>query len=312
MLTTNKAFSLILGLSLLAAACSIALPPQELVDAREAFAKAQKGQAAELAPAQLEDARQSLDRAEATYKGEGVKPETRDHAYIALRKIEIANAVAAVEAANRAKVKAQKDLEALRTRLQEQTQANLNKTTEQLEQEKRQRERDAERAAAERDKLKEGVAKTQAELEAERKRRVAAEGRLQAALSSLDQLAKVKEEKRGVVITLNGSVMFATGKADLLPIAQQKLDEVAKALKDQGYKKLVIEGHTDSRGPDRDNQELSQKRAEAVRNHLVSRGIDINKTEANGLGESRPVADNNTEEGRAANRRVEIVVTPES
>lgn len=312
MLTSNKASPLIVGFLLTTAACSVALPPQELVDAREAFDKAQKGNTAALAPDQLEEARQSLDRAEAAYKDQGAKPAARDRAYVALRKIEIANAAAATEAAHRAKVKAQKELESLRTQLQERTEATLDKTREQLEQERRQRERDAERAAAERDKLKEGVAKTQAELEAERQRRVAAEGRLQAALSSLDQLAKVKEEKRGVVITLNGSVMFATGKAELLPIAQQKLDEVAKALKDQGYKKLLIEGHTDSRGPDRDNQELSQKRAEAVRNHLVSRGIDINKTEALGLGESRPVADNNTEEGRAANRRVEIVVTPES
>jgi len=312
MLNLNKEYPLILGIALVLGACSVAMPPPELVSAREAFTKAQKGQAAELAPAQLEDARQSLDRAEATFKDEGPKPAARDSAYVALRKIEIANSVAAVEAAHRQKVKSQKELEALRTQLHEQTEASLNKTKEQLEAEKRQRERDAERSAAERDKLKEGVAKTQAELEAERKRRLAAEGRLQAALASIDQLAKVKEEKRGVVITLSGSVLFTTGKADLLPIAQQKLDEVAKALKDQGYKKLVVEGHTDSRGPDRDNQELSQKRAEAVRNHLVSRGIEINKTEAHGLGESRPVADNNTEEGRANNRRVEIVVTPES
>jgi len=121
----------------------------------------------------------------------------------------------------------------------------------------------------------------------------------------------VKEEARGVVITLSGSVLFATGKYELLAIAMNKLDEVAKALNDQGYKSIVVEGHTDAMGGDAQNTELSQRRADSVRAHLVTRGITSAKISSVGLGESRPIADNNSPEGRANNRRVEIVVQPE-
>ena len=122
--------------------------------------------------------------------------------------------------------------------------------------------------------------------------------------------ARWAEEARGVVITLSGSVLFATGQSALLPIAKQKIDEVAKAVKDQGFKSLLVEGHTDSQGSATKNNELSQARAESVRQQLASNGIPSDKIRAQGLGSSRPVADNNTAEGRANNRRVEIVVEP--
>ena len=112
------------------------------------------------------------------------------------------------------------------------------------------------------------------------------------------------------LITLSGSVLFATGKYELLPIARQKLDEVAKALTDQGYKSMLVEGHTDSVGKASDNETLSLKRAESVRTYLVSRGIPSDKIRATGLGSSRSVSDNGTADGRANNRRVEIVVEP--
>ena len=70
---------------------------------------------------------------------------------------------------------------------------------------------------------------------------------------------------------------------------------------------LRIEGHTDNTGDDASNKTLSQSRAEAVRDYLVEQGIDASRLEAVGLGEEQPVADNNTEEGRAQNRRVELV-----
>ena len=104
------------------------------------------------------------------------------------------------------------------------------------------------------------------------------------------------------------AVLFATGKYDLLPIARQKLDEVAKALLEQPFKTITVEGHTDSRGSLSKNQTLSQDRAESVRSYLISRGLPADKTKAVGHGPSRPVADNDTAEGRANNRRVEIVV----
>jgi len=124
------------------------------------------------------------------------------------------------------------------------------------------------------------------------------------------EVAKVKEEARGIVITLSGSVLFATGKYDLLPIAREKLDEVAKALNDQGYKSMLVEGHMDSVGSASANETLSLKRAESVRTYLVSRGVPSDKIRASGLGSSRPISENTTPDGRANNRRVEIVVEP--
>jgi len=130
-------------------------------------------------------------------------------------------------------------------------------------------------------------------------------------MASLAEIAKVKEETRGVVITLSGSVLFATGKSDLLPIAQDKLNQVAKALTDQGFKSIVVQGYTDSVGSAADNDRLSLKRAQSVRDYLVTHGIPPEKATAEGKGANNPVADNKTADGRAENRRVEIVVTPD-
>jgi outer membrane protein OmpA-like peptidoglycan-associated protein len=111
-----------------------------------------------------------------------------------------------------------------------------------------------------------------------------------------------------MVITLSGSVVFASNKATLLPGAREKLDDVADALKEAPDSKLVVEGHTDSRGSDALNQQLSQARADAVRAYLVRRGVDASQVQAVGMGENQPVDDNASAEGRANNRRVEIIV----
>ena len=114
-----------------------------------------------------------------------------------------------------------------------------------------------------------------------------------------------------MVITLSGSVLFASAKSDLLPDAQIKLGDVAKALSEQDpNSKIVVEGHTDSQGAAAFNQDLSQHRAESVRAYLVSHGIAADRVTAQGFGPSRSVSDNATAEGRANNRRVEIVIQP--
>jgi outer membrane protein OmpA-like peptidoglycan-associated protein len=111
------------------------------------------------------------------------------------------------------------------------------------------------------------------------------------------------------VITLSGSVLFASGKYVLLETAKTKLDQVAEALKAQGDdRKMIIEGHTDSQGSDAINVPLSLNRANAVREYLISRGVDANKVTAVGIGSSRPLLDNGSAENRANNRRVEIVI----
>ena len=293
---TLSTISLIFALAVGLVGCGATAPPKELKSARDAYAKASQGQTAQLAPAQLETARQALDQAETSFDKKKDKPVTIDLAYIAWRKVQIADSVAALEQSNR-------DVAALERELAEKTEAELKKF-------KRSKQQLA-ASEAERKRLEEEKKKTQAELENERKAREAVEKKLSAALASLEQIASVKEEKRGVVITLSGAVLFATGKYELLPIARSKLSDVAKALNDQGYKAIVVEGHTDSRGSNANNMTLSQNRADAVRAYLITQGIDSNKITAVGWGEDRPVADNNTADGRANNRRVELVVTPE-
>ena len=114
-----------------------------------------------------------------------------------------------------------------------------------------------------------------------------------------------------MVITLSGSVLFASAKSDLLPDAQVKLGDVAKALGEQDPNaKIVVQGYTDSQGGASFNQDLSQRRAESVRSYLVSHGIASDRVTAQGLGAGSPIADNGSAEGRANNRRVEIVVQP--
>jgi outer membrane protein OmpA-like peptidoglycan-associated protein len=282
------------------AGCAKPMPPKELSSARQAYTKASQGETAQLAPAQLEDARQALDAAEASFDKKKDKPVTVNKAYVAWRKVQIADSVAASVRADRQIVATEDQIDDLRDEVQEKTEAQLQASKEQ-----------AAALAAERKRLEEEKNKTQAELEKERKAREAVEKKLSAALRSLEEIASVKEEARGVVITLSGAVLFATGKHELLPIAQSKLNDVAKALKDQGYKAIVVEGHTDSRGSDENNMKLSQRRADSVRSHLITQGITADKITAVGWGESRPVADNDTAEGRANNRRVELVVTPE-
>ena len=271
-------------------ACGTTLPPQELVDARTAYDRASKGPAQELAPAQLDTAKQALTKAEASFEENGDDPVTKDLAYVAERKAQIAEAEAGREQTDRARAKADKDFREGQLDALQDTKSAVTKTKAQLENERRARA-EAEKRSAEAEK-----------------RSAEVEKKLAAAMASLAEVAKVKEESRGVVITLSGSVLFATGQSHLLPIAKQKLDEVAKALKDQGFNTLLIEGHTDSQGSARKNEELSLARAESVRSHLISQGLPSDKIRAQGLGSTRPVADNSTAEGRANNRRVEIVV----
>jgi len=128
------------------------------------------------------------------------------------------------------------------------------------------------------------------------------------AANALAELAAVKEEERGLVITLSGSVLFASNESTLLPAAQDRLNKVADALLVSKEKHLIIEGFTDSQGSAESNISLSQRRADAVRSYLISRGYPSDLINTQGIGEERPVADNNSAEGRANNRRVEIVV----
>lgn len=122
------------------------------------------------------------------------------------------------------------------------------------------------------------------------------------------QLAELqaKQTERGMVLTL-GDVLFDTGQATLKPGAQSVLDRVAGFMAKNDGTKVIIEGHTDSRGSDSYNEELSQRRAQAVSDALAAHGIDRGRVEAVGRGEALPVASNDSAAGRQQNRRVEIV-----
>jgi len=104
-------------------------------------------------------------------------------------------------------------------------------------------------------------------------------------------------------------VNFDTDKSVIRSDAQPLLDEAARALSDNAAVQVTVEGHTDSRGSEAHNQKLSERRAGAVREYLVGKGVAAERLSAVGLGESQPVASNDTAEGMAQNRRVELRVT---
>lgn len=279
--STNTVLALLLACAP-AVGCATAQPPQELLDARAAYTRAESGYARDLSPATLHNAKEALDGAERSFSDDGDSASTRDQSYVALRKAELADAEGAT-------MHYQRELQAAKQRSQQTQAKQAEKTQEELQQ-------------------------TRQELTQEQGARKAAEQKAQDALerlSAANAQAAVKKEARGTVITLPGNVLFASGKSELLPGAQTSLGQVADALKDQDNAKILVEGHTDSRGSEQTNMLLSKARADAVGSFLVSRGIPSDRVTTQGLGPSRPVADNNTAEGRANNRRVEIVVQNE-
>lgn len=121
------------------------------------------------------------------------------------------------------------------------------------------------------------------------------------------QQLKAKPTGRGLVLTL-GDVLFDTGRAELNSGASRKLDQLAQFLTEHPDRRVQIDGFTDSVGTDSYNQELSQRRADAVKNALLTRGIDPSRISTEGYGKAFPVASNSDSGGRQLNRRVEVVI----
>lgn len=138
-------------------------------------------------------------------------------------------------------------------------------------------------------------------------RAASAEQRASELAEALESM-QAKETERGVVLTL-GDVLFETDKAQLKPGAATSLDRLAQFMVDYPERRVLIEGHTDSRGSDQYNQRLSRDRADTVRDALVLRGIDPTRIVTVGRGEAYPVATNETVAGRQQNRRVDIVIS---
>ncbi|MCM1034794.1 MAG: OmpA family protein [Paludibacter sp.] len=128
------------------------------------------------------------------------------------------------------------------------------------------------------------------------------------AVSNADSLVvAIKPIKKGEVILIR-DLFFASNQTRILPESEGALTDLYRFLAENPTVRIRIVGHTDSVGSDADNQRLSEGRANAVKADVVERGIDAARIETEGKGESAPIADNATEEGRAKNRRVEFVV----
>jgi outer membrane protein OmpA-like peptidoglycan-associated protein len=315
--------------------------PKELVDARSAYQTASVGPAQQLAPAELHKAELALNEAEQSFLKESDSNKTKDLAYTAQRKSEQAGALGAIAADKATKERANADFQKQQTAIMEQGKKDLSDSEKQTAAAQAELARQAEIKAA-KEKTDADSQRQQASIEqgkrdaadAEKRAAVsqaeldkqaalntakassdaelkASELRTAAAMAELAAIASLKEEERGLVLTLSGSILFRSAESTLMPAAQEKLDQVAKALLSIRARNLIVEGHTDSQGSDAYNQALSQRRADAVRNYLVQKGYPANQIQAHGQGEGSPVAENNSAEGRANNRRVEIVIQRE-
>jgi len=264
---------ILIGSGILAGGCTAGSPPVALEQARTAYAQAEQtpGVVAN-APVPLQEAHQALRRAERVWADSHDPEEVQHLATIASQRVDIARAVA--------------DKQVAETQIQQATeerdQVLLNART-----------REAQRAK------QEAAQATQ---------------QAQAATSQVQQLQQelaalqAQQTDRGLVLTL-GDVLFETGQADLRPGALRNLYPLVAFLQKYPERRVVIEGHTDNVGSDAYNLDLSQRRADAVRDFLLQNGVNAAQLSTRGYGKASPVASNATAEGRQRNRRVELIIS---
>lgn len=316
--------------------------PSELADARRAYLHANEGDAVQFAPAELHKAKEALAQAETSFEKDAQSYQTRDLSYVAQRKAEMADAQASIVTEQNSKTRSDKVYQETQGELLKKKTDDLNATRTELavskqsgqaaeaqvsaEQKARvEAENKATRQSTMLRKTTEDLSQTKTalavseqsgqatadQLAGEQKARLEAEQKMLEAQTALANLA-AKEDERGMVITLSGSLLFRSGEAFLMPGATSRLDQVADALSANGDRDVMIEGHTDSQGSDHQNLQLSERRAEAVRDYLVRQGYDASRIRVRGMGETNPIADNTSSEGRANNRRVEIILEREA
>ena len=124
------------------------------------------------------------------------------------------------------------------------------------------------------------------------------------------QAVAVQREGNALALTFKSDFTFDVNSTSIRPGLYTELDRVAQVLSSYPQTTILIAGHTDSTGSESYNQQLSERRAESVKNALVQRGVNASRIQAVGYGESSPIADNGTEYGRQQNRRVEVRINP--
>ncbi|GAB3234991.1 hypothetical protein GCM10027346_24330 [Hymenobacter seoulensis] len=120
--------------------------------------------------------------------------------------------------------------------------------------------------------------------------------------------ATVERVGEGIKITFDSGLLFSKNSSALTATAQSNIQDLAKTLIKYGDTNVIVEGHTDTSGSDAINNPLSQRRAQAVANYAQQQGVDASRFTVTGYGSRQPIADNSTEAGRVANRRVEVAI----
>jgi outer membrane protein OmpA-like peptidoglycan-associated protein len=232
---------------------------------------------------------------------------------------ELARRESAARETERVRAEAEAKLAAERARAEQETAertqaerdrmaADLEKLKADLEETRKAAEEARQAAETERQRLEEQRQAEEARLAELQRARESQQKAEEALRQSLSQLAQVRQEARGLIVTLPGSIYFDVNKADVKPAMRTRLAEIARALASVPDRRLLVEGHTDSDGSAEYNLKLSELRAQSVRSVLVAGGVAADRVETGGYGETRPVAANTTASGKAQNRRVEIVL----
>ena len=242
--------------------------------------------ASDMASSEISSARNALAQADQAYRDHESLDLITHKAYVAQRYADIAHERIAEGRAKQEIAQAESA----------RNQARLQARTEQAES----AAQTAERRAQEANRQVEGANR---EADAARERNQS----LEQQLSGL----RPKATERGLVLTL-GDVLFDTAQNSLKPGAQRTIEQLVTFLSEHPDRKVLVEGHTDARGSDDYNVQLSERRADSVREALVTRGVKSDRVQTVGLGKSYPVAGNDTAAGMQANRRVEIVISDEN
>lgn len=289
-----------------------------LNEARSSYNSAQANpQVAQLAPIELKEAGEALDRANRAQSKGDSSGKIDNLAYVAKQKTAIAQETAKRKNAELtiANAAAERNRVLLQARTREADQAKQQAAlAEQSIEEKttalamanaeaERQQRDLEARTAEARQAQQQAAMAQSNAEKDR-------ARLKEMQDQLDDL-QAKQTPRGMVITL-GDVLFDTNKAQLKSGGSRNVEKLGEFLKEYPQRKILIEGFTDSTGGDSYNQMLSEKRADAVRTALLQQGISSDRITTRGYGKSYPVASNSTAGSRQLNRRVEIILSDEN